>query len=68
VTDEGIGFDAEVAVVKGGLGLISMGERVRLVNGTIAIESKLTRETTIRVWVPLNWERGSEHAIGHLLV
>ena len=68
VTDQGIGFDAEVAIIKGGLGLISMGERVRLVNGTIAIESKPTRGTTIRVWVPLKWERSSEHAIGHLLV
>ena len=64
VTDRGIGFDAEVAMIKGGLGLISMGERARLVNGTIAIESKVTRGTTIRARVPLKSERTSEHAIG----
>jgi len=68
VTDRGIGFDAELAMIKGGLGLISMGERVRLVNGTIAIESKLTRGTTIRVRVPLTSERSSEHASRHLFV
>jgi PAS domain S-box-containing protein len=68
VTDQGIGFDAELAMIKGGLGLISMGERVRLVNGTIAIESKLTRGTTIRVRVPLRLEHSSEHASRHILV
>ena len=36
-----------------GLGLTSMKERVRLVNGTIAIESKPMGGTTIDVLVPL---------------
>jgi len=36
-----------------GLGLVSMRERVRLVNGTIAIESMLNGGTTIHVRVPL---------------
>jgi len=51
VRDSGRGFD--VGAVKQGLGLISMRERIRLVNGTIAIESKPMVGTTIRVRVPL---------------
>jgi signal transduction histidine kinase len=39
---------------KGGLGLISMRERVRLVSGMIAIDSKPMGGTTIHVRVPLN--------------
>jgi signal transduction histidine kinase len=42
---------------KGGLGLISMRERVRIVNGTIAIESKLMGGTSIHVRVPYTLER-----------
>jgi PAS domain S-box-containing protein len=64
VTDRGTGFDAEAAMNKGGLGLISMRERVRTVNGTIAIESKLMGGTTIHVRVPYTSERLSERAVG----
>src|SRR5215469_10786357 len=39
VSDSGTGFDVEVAKQSRGLGLTSMQERVRLVNGTITIES-----------------------------
>jgi PAS domain S-box-containing protein len=53
VSDGGAGFDMDSATMKGGLGLISIRERVRLVNGSIAIESKPTAGTTIRVRVPL---------------
>jgi signal transduction histidine kinase len=44
-----------MAAVKGkrGLGLISMGERLRLVGGQIAIESGEARGTQIEVRVPL---------------
>jgi signal transduction histidine kinase len=53
VIDRGVGFD--VAGVKGtaGLGLISMRERIHLVNGTIQIDSKPKAGTRIRVYVPL---------------
>jgi PAS domain S-box-containing protein len=64
VSDRGAGFDAESAMNKGGLGLISMRERVRLVSGTIVIESKPTGGTTINVRVPLGSERGSLQAAG----
>ena len=62
VIDHGVGFELEAAMVKGGLGLISMRERVRLVNGTLAVESKPMKGTTIRVCAPLRLERSSEQA------
>ncbi|HXW91250.1 MAG TPA: PAS domain S-box protein, partial [Terriglobales bacterium] len=58
IRDAGRGFDLEEALQGRGLGLTSMCERVRLVKGTILIESKPMGGTTIHVRVPL----GSEHA------
>jgi PAS domain S-box-containing protein len=57
VSDLGKGFDFEAALAGKGLGLTSMRERVRLVNGTIVIESKPAGGTTVHVHVPF----GSEH-------
>jgi signal transduction histidine kinase len=62
VADRGTGFDLETAMNKGGLGLVSMRERVRLVNGTISIDSKPMSGTTIEVQVPCGLERGSRRA------
>jgi PAS domain S-box-containing protein len=53
VRDSGVGFDLEGALRSKGLGLTSMRERVRLLNGTIAIESKPNDGTTIHVRVPV---------------
>jgi signal transduction histidine kinase len=53
ITDSGKGFDIEVGQQGRGLGLTSMQERVRLVHGTISIESKPMGGTTIHVRVPL---------------
>ncbi len=53
ISDDGIGFDPGVAVSKAGLGLISMYERARLVNGAITIESRGNSGTKIDVRVPL---------------
>lgn len=53
VTDLGRGFDVEVALQGQGLGLTSMRERVRLVNGSIEIQSKPMGGTTIQIKVPL---------------
>jgi signal transduction histidine kinase len=53
VSDSGQGFEVEPALQGEGLGLISMRERVRIVNGTIAIESKPMAGTTIHVRVPI---------------
>jgi PAS domain S-box-containing protein len=53
VSDLGRGFDVEAASQGKGLGLTSMRERIRLVNGTISIESKPMGGTTIHARVPL---------------
>jgi len=60
VSDAGRGFDIEAASQGTGLGLTSMRERVRLVNGTIAIDSKPMRGTTIHVRVPFASDHSSE--------
>jgi PAS domain S-box-containing protein len=64
VSDSGKGFDVEAAKLSRGLGLTSMQERVRLVNGTISIDSKPMGGTTIHVRVPFRSERLSEQAVG----
>jgi PAS domain S-box-containing protein len=63
VKDSGKGFDVESALRGEGLGLTSMRERVRLVNGTITIDSDPTRGTTICASIPLVSEKASERAI-----
>ncbi len=64
VLDSGVGFDTEAAKESRGLGLISMQERVKLVNGTLSIESQPKRGTTIHARVPLSTGRGSMRAAG----
>jgi PAS domain S-box-containing protein len=53
ISDSGVGFDVEATKASRGLGLISMQERLKLLNGTLAIESQLQRGTTIHASVPL---------------
>ena len=53
VLDSGCGFAVEGAMHAHGLGLISMTERLRLVDGLLAIESQPQRGTAIRARVPL---------------
>jgi signal transduction histidine kinase len=64
VSDSGKGFDVESVMQGKGLGLTSMRERVRLVNGIIAIESKPMGGTTIHVRVPFGSEKSSEQEVG----
>jgi len=64
VSDSGAGFDREEAKKSRGLGLISMQERVRLVNGTFSIESQPQRGTTIHARVPLSSGSDSMRAAG----
>jgi len=54
VCDSGRGFDLQEARVAVGLGLTSMQERVRLVNGSIRIQSRPMAGTTLDVVVPLD--------------
>jgi PAS domain S-box-containing protein len=56
VKDSGRGFDLLSAMQGGGLGLTSMRERARLVNGDIAIDSKPMHGTSIHVRVPIDSE------------
>ncbi len=54
VRDSGIGFDPEDATSGSGLGLTSMKERLKLVNGKLFIDSQSQRGTTILARVPLS--------------
>jgi signal transduction histidine kinase len=53
ITDLGVGFDPLSVKSRGGLGLISMEERVRLVRGHFAVHSQPGRGVRIEVRVPL---------------
>jgi signal transduction histidine kinase len=53
VRDNGRGFDFDAMRQQGGLGLISLEERARLVGGTVRILSSPNHGTTIRVRVPV---------------
>jgi PAS domain S-box-containing protein len=64
VSDAGAGFDSEEARERQGLGLISMQERLKLVNGTLSIESQPHHGTTIHAVVPLGSVRDSLRAAG----
>jgi PAS domain S-box-containing protein len=52
IRDEGVGFAIDSLGAGGGLGIISMRERVRNLNGSFAIESKPGHGTVITVDVP----------------
>jgi two-component system sensor histidine kinase UhpB len=53
VTDDGLGFDPGGVRNNGGLGLVSIEERARLVKGQVTIHSGPQQGTTIAVRVPL---------------
>jgi PAS domain S-box-containing protein len=57
VRDDGVGFDPASPGTGMSLGLASMRERVRLVNGTLDIEGAPGRGTEIIAWVPVEGER-----------
>jgi PAS domain S-box-containing protein len=53
VSDRGVGFDTQAKVGRG-LGLVSMEERLKLVKGTLSIESHPKRGSTIHARLPLS--------------
>jgi PAS domain S-box-containing protein len=53
ITDLGVGFDPLAAKGRGGLGLVSMEERVRLVQGHFTVHSQPGRGARIEVRIPL---------------
>jgi len=62
VNDSGVGFDREQAKMSNRLGLVSMEERLKLVNGTFTIETQPKGGATIHARVPV--ESGSVRAAG----
>jgi PAS domain S-box-containing protein len=64
VRDSGIGFDAESAMRGGGLGLTSMRERLRLVDGELSIDSQPRLGTTVFARVPLGQSSASTRSAG----
>jgi signal transduction histidine kinase len=50
--DNGIGFDLASAKEKAGLGLASMTERTRLIDGDLSIESRPGKGTVINLQIP----------------
>jgi PAS domain S-box-containing protein len=66
VHDAGKGFEPEQAFKKCGIGLSSMRERLKLVNGKFSVYSELGRGTTISARVPLSSKarrtNGAEYA------
>jgi signal transduction histidine kinase len=53
VHDSGIGFDPDEAMRGRGIGLINMKERIRLLDGTFLIQSRLNEGTMIHARVPV---------------
>ena len=54
VCDSGVGFDLESVGNNGGLGFVSMRERLNLVGGELLIESQPSGGTQIKACVSLN--------------
>jgi len=54
ILDAGVGFDPESTGSRGGLGLLSMRERLNLLGGELLIESRPSGNTWIKACVPLN--------------
>jgi PAS domain S-box-containing protein len=53
IYDTGVGFDSEAGLSRHGLGIVSMKERVRLVQGEFSIYSQHGQGTEVNVFVPL---------------
>ena len=53
IEDDGVGFDVGAVKGRGGLGLVGMEERTRLIHGTLSIEAQPGHGTRISLTVPL---------------
>lgn len=56
IADNGVGFDPESAPTSGGLGLISMAERVHLLRGAFEVRTNPGDGTAVHVSVPIEAE------------
>jgi len=59
ICDRGVGFDSRELKERQGLGILSMDERVRVLDGRFEIRSKLGTGTTVEVWLPAQPESSS---------
>src|SRR5262249_51544657 len=64
IRDDGCGFELASALNGRGLGLTSMQERLKLVDGELSINSQLKRGTTIRARVPFSALQNLVAAVG----
>jgi PAS domain S-box-containing protein len=72
IVDAGMGFDPNSRAVRGGLGLVSMRERLRLLGGRITVRSRPMEGTEIVAEVPLTAtdlqhslpQTARQHAVG----
>ena len=53
VADDGVGFDSAAPRERPGLGLASMHERARQLDGTLEIDTAPGQGTTVLAWVPV---------------
>jgi len=53
ITDDGVGFDIIKAMTKGGLGLTSIAERVRMLGGQLNIQSTPGKGTQLTIELPV---------------
>jgi signal transduction histidine kinase len=65
VADEGCGFDVQSALAGHGLGLVSIQERLSLVNGEAMVESANRRGTRVRARAPLRRMIAGSVALKH---
>ena len=61
VSDDGVGFDVDAAWGKG-LGLISIGERIEAIGGTVDLRSAPGSGTSLTIQVPVAFEPSPEAA------
>jgi len=59
ISDDGVGFDPSQPESKKGLGLVSMAERARLLDGTFDIESSSGSGTELKIRIPLDRQKPS---------
>jgi signal transduction histidine kinase len=62
VADAGAGFDVQQARIKGGLGLLSMQERVHLIHGKLTLQSSPGSGTLVIATVPIAIQESSIEA------
>jgi signal transduction histidine kinase len=63
VEDAGTGFDVATCGSRAGLGFVSMQERLRVLHGTIRVDSAPSRGTRIDAWVPAKMLANAHHEV-----